>query len=186
MPDQKIFKTINQKMESALTHLKAELGGLRGGRASLSLLDHIQVDCYGTPTPLKQVGSLTLSDGRFITIQPWDLELIKNIEKAIIASNLGSAPANDGKIIRLNLPPLSEERRKELVKVSKQYGENAKVHIRGIRREGNGELKRLQKDSILTEDRVRRGEHEIQKMTDSAVKKIDDLLKKKEEEILEI
>ena len=173
-------------MDSALDHLKKELTGLRGGRASLSILDHIRVDYYGTPTPLKQVGNVTMPDGRLITIQPWDQSLIREIEKAIATSDLGITPSNDGKLIRLPIPPLSEERRKDLVKVSKKYGEETKVHIRGIRREANEELKKLQKDSTITEDELRRGETEVQKITDAEIKRVDELLKKKEEEILEI
>ena len=173
-------------MDGVLEHLKKELTGLRGGRASLSILDHIKVDYYGTPTPLKQVSNLAMPDGRMITIQPWDTSIIKEIEKAIVTSDLGITPSNDGKLIRLPIPPLSEERRKDLVKVSKKYGEDTKIHIRGIRREGNDELKKLQKDSIITEDDLRRGENEIQKVTDADTKKVDELLKKKEEEILEI
>ena len=173
-------------MDGVLEHLKKELTGLRGGRASLSMLDHIKVDYYGTPTPLKQVGNLAMPDGRMITIQPWDTSIIKEIEKAIVTSDLGITPSNDGKLIRLPIPPLSEERRKELVKVSKKYGEDTKIHIRGIRREGNEELKKLQKNSTITEDDWRRGENEIQKVTDADTKKVDELLKKKEEEILEI
>ncbi len=173
-------------MDGVLEHLKKELTGLRGGRASLSMLDHIKVDYYGTPTPLKQVGNLAMPDGRMITIQPWDTSIIKEIEKAIVTSDLGITPSNDGKLIRLPIPPLSEERRKDLVKVSKKYGEDTKIHIRGIRREGNEELKKLQKNSTITEDDWRRGENEIQKVTDADTKKVDELLKKKEEEILEI
>ena len=127
-----------------------------------------------------------MPDGRMITIQPWDTSIIKEIEKAIVTSDLGITPSNDGKLIRLPIPPLSEERRKDLVKVSKKYGEDTKIHIRGIRREGNEELKKLQKNSIITEDDLRRGENEIQKITDADTKKVDELLKKKEEEILEI
>jgi len=173
-------------MDGVLEHLKNELAGLRGGRASLSMLDHIKVDYYGTPTPLKQVGNLAMPDGRMITIQPWDTSIIKEIEKAIVTSDLGITPSNDGKLIRLPIPPLSEERRKDLVKVSKKYGEDTKIHIRGIRREGNEELKKLQKNSTITEDDLRRGENEIQKVTDADTKKVEELLKKKEEEILEI
>lgn len=173
-------------MDGVLEHLKKELAGLRGGRASLSMLDHIKVDYYGTPTPLKQVSNLAMPDGRMITIQPWDMSIMKEIEKAIVTSDLGITPSNDGKLIRLPIPPLSEERRKDLVKVSKKYGEDTKIHIRGIRREGNEELKKLQKNSIITEDDLRRGENEIQKITDADTKKVDELLKKKEEEILEI
>jgi len=180
------IEKIAKQMEGAIEHLKKELGGLRGGRASLSLLDHVRVDYYGTLTPLKQVGNLSMPDGRLIVIQPWDTTLIRDIEKSLIASDLGLNPSNDGKIIRIPIPPLSEERRKELVKVCKKYGEDTKIHIRGIRREGNDELKRRQKDSTLTEDEERHGSAEIQKVTDRETKKVDELLKKKEEEILEI
>jgi len=186
MAYQPTLEKIKTKMDSALDHLKKELTGLRGGRASLSILDHIRVDYYGTPTPLKQVGNVTMPDGRLITIQPWDQSLIREIEKAIATSDLGITPSNDGKLIRLPIPPLSEERRKDLVKVSKKYGEETKVHIRGIRREANEELKKLQKDSTITEDELRRGETEVQKITDAEIKRVDELLKKKEEEILEI
>ena len=173
-------------MEGAIDHLKKELGGLRSGRASLSLLDRIMVNYYGTPTPLKQVGNLAMPDSRLMTIQPWDPSIIKDLEKAILTSDLGLTPSNDGKIIRLPIPPLSEERRKEVVKICKKLGEDTKVHIRGIRREGNDELKRLQKEATITEDELHHGEAEIQKITDRDTKKVDELLKKKEEEILEI
>jgi len=186
MPYRPSLETVKAKMDGVLEHLKKELTGLRGGRASLSILDHIKVDYYGTPTPLKQVGNLAMPDGRMITIQPWDTSIIKDIEKAIATSDLGITPSNDGKLIRLPIPPLSEERRKDLVKVSKKYGEDTKIHIRGIRREGNEDLKKLQKDSTITEDDLRRGENEIQKITDADTKKVEELLKKKEEEILEI
>ena len=136
---------VTKQMEGAIEHLKRELGGLRGGRASLSLLDQIKVDYYGTPTPLKQVGNLSMPDSRLIQIQPWDSTIIKEIEKALISSDLGLNPSNDGKLIRIPIPPLSEERRKELVKVCKKYGEDTKIHIRGIRREGNEELKLTQR-----------------------------------------
>ncbi|MEC4672991.1 MAG: ribosome recycling factor [Nitrospirota bacterium] len=180
------IEKITKQMEGTIEHLKKELGGLRGGRASLSLLDHVRVDYYGTLTPLKQVGNLSMPDGRLIVIQPWDTTLIKDIEKALLASDLGLNPSNDGKVIRIPIPPLSEERRKELVKVCKKYGEETKIHIRGIRREGNDELKRLEKDSTLTEDEDRRGTAEIQNVTDRETKKVEELLKKKEEEILAI
>jgi ribosome recycling factor len=186
MPYIPSLEKVRTKMDGVLEHLKKELTGLRGGRASLSILDHIKVDYYGTPTPLKQVSNLAMPDGRMITIQPWDTSIMKEIEKAIVTSDLGITPSNDGKLIRLPIPPLSEERRKDLVKVSKKYGEEAKIHIRGIRREGNEELKKIQKDSVITEDDLRRGENEIQNVTDTDTKKVDELLKKKEEEILEI
>ena len=180
------IKKVTQHMDGSLGHLRRELAGLRTGRASLTLFDRVMVDYYGTPTPLKQMANLSMPDSRLITIQPWDVSIIKDIEKAILSSDLGLNPSNDGKQIRLPIPPLSEERRKELVKVSKKYGEETKVQVRGFRREGNDELKRLQKNSTITEDDLRRGELEIQKLTDREIKNVDDILKKKEEEILEI
>lgn len=175
-----------QRMEAAVEHLKRDLGGLRTGRASLALLDGIKVDYYGTPTPLKQVATLGIPESRLITVQPWEPPLIKEIEKALLASDLGLTPSNDGKIIRVPLPPLSEERRKELIKVCKKHGEETKVHIRAVRRDGNEELKRLQKESKITEDDLRKAEAEIQKLTDQYVHQVDQILKKKEDEILEV
>ena len=180
------IKKVTQLMDGSLDHLRRELAGLRTGRASLTLFDRVMVDYYGTPTPLKQMANLSMPDSRMISIQPWDVSIIKDIEKAILNSDLGLNPSNDGKHIRIPIPPLSEERRKELVKVSKKYGEETKVQVRGFRREGNDELKRLQKNSTITEDDLRRGESEIQKLTDREIKNVDDILKKKEEEILEI
>ena len=180
------IKKVTQLMDGSLGHLRRELAGLRTGRASLTLFDRVMVDYYGTPTPLKQMANLSMPDSRMISIQPWDVSIIKDIEKAILNSDLGLNPSNDGKHIRIPIPPLSEERRKELVKVSKKYGEETKVQVRGFRREGNDELKGLQKNSTITEDDLRRGESEIQKLTDREIKNVDDILKKKEEEILEI
>ncbi|MGH7256391.1 MAG: ribosome recycling factor, partial [Nitrospirales bacterium] len=165
---------------------KRDLGGIRTGRASTALLDGIKVDYYGNPTPLKQLANLSVPEHRLITVQPFDPTLIKEIEKAILASSLGLTPANDGKIIRVPVPPLTEERRKELTKVCKKHGEDTKVHLRNFRREGNEELRALHKASKISEDECRRGEAEIQKITDQYVQKVDQLLKKKEEEILEI
>jgi ribosome recycling factor len=185
MSDPTIQK-VNQQMDGAIEHLKREFAGLRTGRASLGLLDHIKIDYYGTPTPLKQVANLGIPESRLITIQPWDTSHIKEIERAIISSDLGLMPSNDGKLIRLPIPPLSEERRKDLVKLSKKYGEETKIQIRGFRREGNEELKRQQKDSTITEDDLRRLEIENQKLTDAFIHTVDELIKKKEEEILSI
>jgi ribosome recycling factor len=185
MSDPTIQK-VNQQMDGAIEHLKREFAGLRTGRASLGLLDHIKIDYYGTPTPLKQVANLGIPESRLITIQPWDTSHIKEIERAIISSDLGLMPSNDGKLIRLPIPPLSEERRKDLVKLSKKYGEETKIQIRGFRREGNDELKRQQKDSTITEDDLRRLEIENQKLTDAFIHTVDELIKKKEEEILSI
>ena len=181
-----IRQKATEKMEAALEHLKHELAGLRTGRASVALLDGIRVDYYGTMTPLKQVANLSTPEARLITVQPWEPQLIKEIEKAISASGLGITPSNDGKVIRIPIPPLTEERRKELTKICKKHGEDTKVHVRGFRRDANEELKKLQKDAKLTEDELRKGEAEIQKLTDQYIQKIDDVIKKKEYDILEV
>ena len=173
-------------MDAALEHLKREFAGLRTGRASTALLEGVKVDYYGTLTPLKQVASIGVPESRLITVQPWEPPLIKDIEKALLGSGLGLTPSNDGKVIRIPVPPLSEERRKELIKICKKHGEETKVHIRNHRREGNEELKHLHKESKLTEDELRKSEAEIQTLTDQYVQKVDQILKKKEEEILEI
>lgn len=175
-----------ERMDAAVEHLKHELSGLRTGRASLALLDGIKVDYYGTPTPLKQVANLGVPESRLMTVQPWEPGLIKEIEKAIQASGLGLTPSNDGKIIRLPVPPLSEERRRDLIKICKKHGEESKVSIRAVRRDGNEDLKKLHKEAKLAEDELRRAEAEIQKLTDQYIQKIDQILKKKEEEILEV
>ncbi len=175
-----------ERMDTAIEHLKRELGSMRTGRASLALLDNVKVDCYGTPTPLKQVASLSVPDARLITVQPWDPKLTKEIERGIQSSELGLTPTNDGKLIRIAIPPLTEERRKDLIKLCKKHGEEVKVQLRNARRDGNEELKRLQKDAAITEDDLRRSEAEMQKLTDQYVQKVDQILKKKEEEILEI
>ena len=179
-------KEVSSHMDSAIEHLKRELGGLRTGRASLTLLDNVRVDYYGTPTPLKQVASLAVPESRLITIQPWEPPLIKEIEKAILASGLGLTPSNDGKLVRIPLPPLTEERRKELIKICKKHGEEIKVQIRAIRHKRNDELKKMEKDSSITEDELRKSESEVQKMTDQYVQNVDQILNKKEEEILEV
>ena len=181
-----IRQAVTGKMEGALEHLKRDLAGLRTGRASVALLDNVRVDYYGTMTPLRQVANLSTPEARLITIQPWEPQLIKEVEKALSISGLGITPSNDGKIIRVPLPPLTEERRKEISKICKKHGEDTKVHIRGFRRDANEELKKLQKDAKLTEDELRKSEAEIQKLTDQYVQKIDDAIKKKEQEILEV
>lgn len=181
-----ITQKVTEKMEGAVEHLKRDLAGLRTGRASLALLDNIKVDYYGTPTPLKQVANLAVPEARLMTIQPWEPPLIHEIEKAILASGLGLTPSNDGKIVRVPVPSLTEERRKDLIKVCKKHGEDAKVHIRGFRRDANDELRHQQKESKISEDDLRKSEAEIQKLTDQYIQKVDQILKKKEEEILEI
>lgn len=173
-------------MDQALEHLRKDLSGLRTGRASVALLDGIRVDYYGTMTPLKQIANVSTPEARLITIQPWEPKLIKEIEKAISTSGLGVTPSNDGKMIRVPLPPLTEERRKELTKICKKHGEEAKVQIRGFRRDANEELKKLQKDTKLTEDELRKSEQETQKLIEQYGQKIDEMIKKKEQEIMEV
>lgn len=177
---------LTTQMEQAVEHLKRDLAGLRTGRASVALLDGVRVDYYGTMTPLKQIANISTPEARLITIQPWDPQKIKEIEKALANSGLGITPSNDGKIIRVPLPPLTEERRKELTKICKKHGEEAKIQIRGFRRDANEELKKLQKDAKLTEDELRKSEQETQKLTDQFGQKIDDVIKKKEQEIMEV
>ena len=171
---------------SSVEHLKRDLAGLRTGRASVALLDSIRVDYYGTMTPLKQISNISTPEARLITIQPWEPQLIKEIEKAMANSGLGVTPSNDGKMIRVPLPPLTEERRKELTKICKKHGEETKVQIRGFRRDANEELKKLQKDAKLTEDELRKVGAETQKLTEQYGQKIDDVIKKKEQEIMEV
>ena len=166
-----------EKMDQVLEHLRRDLAGVRTGRASLALLDSIQVSYYGSPTPLKQVAALAVPDPRLITIQPWEVSLIPEIEKAITTSNLGLNPTNDGKLIRLNIPSLTEERRKELVKQVKKIGEDTKVRIRNVRRDTNEEIKKFLKDSKISEDDQRKGQDEIQKTTDQYITKIDEMIK---------
>jgi len=178
----------NQKtrMDKAVSDLQHDLAAIRTGRASLGLLDHIRVDYYGTPTPLNQVANLHVPEPSLITIQPWDVSQIVPIEKAIRTSDLGLNPANDGKIIRLPIPPLTEERRKELVKKLHGAAEHHRVAVRNIRRDGNDAVKKLLKDKKITEDEEKKAHDEIQKLTDSYMAKIDQLSKTKEKEILEI
>ena len=179
-------KKATDKMEGQAEHLRHEFTGLRTGRASVALLDQVKVDYYGTPTPLKQVATLATPESRLITVQPFERTLMKDIEKAILASGLGLTPTNDGKLIRLPIPPLTEERRKDLVKVAKRLTEEVRVHIRNIRRDVLEDIKKAQKDSTLAEDDAKKAHDEIQKLTDTYMAKVDDLLKKKEAEITEI
>lgn len=175
-----------ERMEQAVDHLRRELATIRTGRASLSLLDGVQVDYYGTLMPLKQVASLSVPESRMITIQPWEPGRIPDIEKAIQAANLGLQPSNDGKIIRLAIPPLTEERRKEYVKLARRIGEEARVAVRNIRREINDDLKKAQKAGELSEDAQRSAQDEVQRLTDQYIAKVDDILAKKEAEIMEV
>jgi ribosome recycling factor len=173
-------------MDKAVNDLQHEMAAIRTGRASVNLLDHIRVDYYGTPTPLNQVANLHVPEPSLITIQPWDVSQIGPIEKAIRSSDLGLNPANDGKLIRLPIPPLNEERRKELVKRLHAIAEDHRVAVRNIRRDGNEAVKKLLKDKKITEDDDRKAHDEIQKLTDAHMQKLDQAVKTKEKEILEI
>ena len=177
---------VKSKMEKAISDLQHEMASIRTGRASLSILDHIRVDYYGTPTPLNQVANLHVPEPSLITVQPWDVSQIGPIEKAIRVSDLGLNPANDGKMIRLPIPPLTEERRKELVKKLHAVAEHHRVSVRNIRRDGNESVKKLLKDKKITEDEDKRAHDEIQKVTDNYMGKVDQAAKAKEKEILEI
>jgi len=180
-----VYEETKEKMESARDGFTKELQKVRTGRASLSLLDGIRVDYYGTRTPLNQMSTLSVPESRLITIQPWDASVLADIEKAILKSDLGLTPANDGKIIRLSIPPLTEDRRKELVKKVNKMGEERKISIRNIRRDSNEMLKKMKKDSDITEDELFKGQDEVQKITDDFIEKLDALCKEKEKEILE-
>ena len=175
-----------ERMDWAIDALKKDFGSVRTGRASLALLEGVAVDYYGTLTPLQQIASLSIPESRQITIQPWEQRLISEIEKAIMKSDLGLTPSNDGRIIRITIPPLTEERRKQLVKVVKKRAEEAKVAIRNIRRDSNEELKKLEKEKHLSEDDAKKSHDEIQKLTDSYIVKVDEVLKHKENEIMEV
>ena len=181
-----VMDQLREKMDSSLEALKRELVKIRTGRASLSLLDGISVDAYGSLMPLNQVGTLTIPESRMIAIQPWDPQMLAVIEKAILSSDLGLTPANDGKVIRLTIPQLTEERRKELVKQVKKIAEDFKVAIRNVRREANDSLKNLKKDKEISEDDMFRFQDDAQKETDSYIKKIDEIAAGKEKEIMEV
>src|SRR5438105_1800538 len=174
------------RMEKAIGDMQHEMAAIRTGRASLGILDHIRVDYYGTPTPLNQVANLHVPEPSLITIQPWDVSQIAAIERAIRISDLGLNSANDGKIIRLPIPPLTEERRKEIVKKMHAGAEHHRVSVRNIRRDGNEAVKKLLKDKKVTEDEDKRAHDEIQRMTDAYMGKIDAAVKTKEKDILEI
>lgn len=183
---QEFKKKATDRMNGAIDALKKDFAAIRTGRASLSLLEGITVDYYGTLTPINQVATLGIPDPKQITIQPWEPKLIAEIEKAILKSGLGLTPTNDGKIIRLNIPPLTEERRKELVKVAKKRAEEARVAVRNIRRDINDEIKKSEKEKHLSEDDVKRLQDEIQKITDSYIAKVEEVLQHKEKEIMEV
>ncbi len=181
-----VMKQAKGGMSKAIDSLKRELTKVRTGRASISLLDDVFVDYYGTPTPLNQVGTLAAPEPRLITVQPWEKNLIPEIEKAILKADLGLNPSSDGTLIRLPIPALTEERRKEMAKLAKRFGEDSKIVVRNSRRDANETIKQLEKDKELTEDDLKRGEKEIQSLTDDFVKQIDDIVAAKEQEVMEI
>ena len=180
-----IFQETKESMGKTVAALKRELKRIRTGRASLSILDGIKVDYYGSPTPLNQMATLAVPESRLITIQPWDVSIIKEVEKAILKSDLGLTPSNDGKILRISIPPLTEERRKELVKVVHKMCEDHKISARNIRRDSNDLVKSLKNDGEISEDEAFRSQDEIQKITDEHIQLIDECYSQKEKEILE-
>lgn len=181
-------KKAEEKMNKALDTLRREFAAIRTGRASLGILDGIVVDYYGTPTPLNQVSNLAVPDPRTITIQPWEAKILGEIEKAILKSDVGLTPSNDGKTIRLSIPPLTEERRQQIVKHAKKIAEDSRVAIRNIRRDINDEIKKKakDKDAHISEDETKKLQDDIQKITDSYIKKVDELLAHKEKEIMTV
>ncbi len=180
------YPEVEARMEKRINGYASELKTIRAGRANPSVLDKVSIDYYGTMTPIQQVGSISSPEPRLLVIQPWDASVLKDIEKAINASDIGIAPQNDGKVIRLNFPPLTEERRKELVKTVKKYTEEAKVQIRNARRDALEDFKKQKKDGEMTEDDVKGAEKDIQNLTDKYIKEIDDICAAKEKEILEV
>jgi len=180
------YSHIEEKMNKTISVLEENLAEIRAGRANPAILNKIKVDYYGVPTPINQVAGISVPEARMIVIQPWDASVLKEIEKEILKSDIGINPNNDGKVIRLNFPELNEERRKEIVKDVKKMGEDSKVSIRSIRRDGIDEAKAMQKESLITEDELRTAEDEIQKITDKKVEQIDRIIGEKEKEILSI
>jgi len=179
-------KSLEERIESTKSYLKEELNTVRAGRANPALLDRIQVSYYGMPTPLKQLANISVPDPRQLLISPIDPKSVGDIERAILEANIGINPTNDGKVIRLVIPQLTEERRKELTKVVKNYGEDAKVAVRNLRREENDDLKKMQKDGELTEDDLKDELEEVQKKVEKAIKDIDAIIADKEKELMEV
>ena len=180
------YTSIKEKMEKSIHVYSEKLAEVRAGRANPAILNKVKIDYYGTPTPINQVAGVSVPEARLIVIQPWDASILKEIEKAILAADIGINPNNDGKVIRLAFPELNEERRKELVKDIKKMAEEAKVVIRNTRRDGIDEAKAKQKDGEITEDELKQAENEIQKITDKSIEEIDSILEKKEKDIMSI
>lgn len=181
-----IIKDAKNRMDKTLETLRSELAKVRTGKATTALLDGIKVDYYGNLTPLNQVGNLTVLDAHTLSITPWDKSMVPVIEKAILEANLGFNPVSDGTNLKIPVPPLTEERRKDFVKIVKKFGEDAKVAIRNVRRDANEHLKREQKEKKMSEDELKIAEDEVQKLTDQHIKMIDEMLKHKEKEIMEV
>ena len=180
------LKIYDDKMHKTFEHLENDYQGIRAGRANPHILDKLKVDYYGTPTPFQQVANVSVPEARMIQIQPWETSLLKEIEKAILMSDLGLTPTNDGKVIRLVFPELTEDRRKELVKDIKKKGENTKVAIRNIRRDANDAIKKISKDTDMSEDEVKKNEDSIQKLTDKYVAQVDKMIDEKSKEIMTV
>lgn len=181
-----ILLDAEERMEKALTALDKDFAKLRTGRASTALVEGIKADYYGTPTAIGQMASVAVPDSRTVTIQPWDKGGIAAVEKAILKSDLGLTPVNDGKVVRISIPPLTEDRRKELVKVSRKYGEEGKVAVRNVRRDANDGLKKLEKDKVISEDELKKSAEDVQKLTDKFVAEVDKRCANKEKEIMDI
>ena len=181
-----ILTEVQNRMEKSLENTKEKFSHVRAGRASVSMLDGVTVEAYGSPTPLNQVGTVSAPEARLLTIDPWDKSLIPVIEKSILQANLGFNPSNDGKIIRLAVPELTEERRKEYVKLVKKEAEEGKIAIRNVRKDINNKLRKMEKDSEITEDELKSSEEKVQKMTDKFVAAVDEALAKKEKELLKV
>lgn len=180
------YPEIEARMNRRVEGFHNELKTIRAGRANPSVLDKVAIDYYGTMTPIAQVGSISSPEPRMLVVQPWDMSVLKDIEKAILQSDIGITPQNDGKVIRLNFPPLTEERRKELVKTVKKYSEEAKVQVRNVRRDAIEDYKTMKKNSEITEDDLKNAEKDIQTLTDKFIKEIDEITSAKEKEILEV
>lgn len=180
------YEKYSQKMEKVLKNLHNEFASIRAGRANPSVLDKISVDYYGAPTPIQQMAAVSVAEARILVIQPWDVSTLNSIYKAILASDLGINPTNDGKVIRIVFPSLTEERRKEIVKSLGKYGEEAKIAVRNIRRDAMDDFKKMKKNSEITEDDLKNAEKDIQNLTDKYCKKVDEAVKEKEKEIMEI
>ncbi len=180
------YTNIKEKMEKSINVYNEKLSEVRAGRANPAILNKIKIDYYGTPTPINQVAGVSVPEARLIVIQPWDMSILKEIEKAILASDIGINPNNDGKVIRLAFPELTEERRKDLVKDIKKMAEEAKVAVRSVRRDGIETAKAEQKEGNMTEDELKQAENEIQKLTDKSVEEIDKILENKEKEVMSV